>query len=108
MITLRNVTLRRGAKVVLDGVDLTLHAGDKVGLVGRNGTGKSSLLALLRGELHDAYAVTEEHAGSDPSRIATTAVRRGGRNHLLSALSSREGANIERVPLRPVRRSLGR
>ncbi|MCX7814437.1 MAG: ATP-binding cassette domain-containing protein [Tepidimonas ignava] len=53
MITLRNVTLRRGAKVVLDGVDLTLHAGDKVGLVGRNGTGKSSLLALLRGELHE-------------------------------------------------------
>src|SRR6266536_5055004 len=29
----------------------------------------------LRGELHDAYAVTEEHAGSDPSRIATTATR---------------------------------
>jgi alkylation response protein AidB-like acyl-CoA dehydrogenase len=37
------------------------------------------LRPALRGELHDAYAVTEEHAGSDPSRIATTAVRRGGR-----------------------------
>jgi acyl-CoA dehydrogenase len=31
------------------------------------------LRPALRGELHDAYAVTEEHAGSDPSRIATTA-----------------------------------
>jgi alkylation response protein AidB-like acyl-CoA dehydrogenase len=37
------------------------------------------LKPALRGELHDAYAVTEEHAGSDPSRIATTAARRGGR-----------------------------
>ena len=36
------------------------------------------LKPALRGELHDAYAVTEEHAGSDPSRIATTAERRDG------------------------------
>jgi acyl-CoA dehydrogenase len=33
------------------------------------------LKPALRGELHDAYAVTEEHAGSDPSGIATTATR---------------------------------
>jgi acyl-CoA dehydrogenase len=36
------------------------------------------LRPALRGELHDAYAVTEEHAGSDPSRIATTATRSNG------------------------------
>jgi alkylation response protein AidB-like acyl-CoA dehydrogenase len=36
------------------------------------------LKPALRGELHDAYAVTEEHAGSDPSRIATTATRTQG------------------------------
>ena len=36
------------------------------------------LRPALRGELQDAYAVTEEHAGSDPSGIATTAVRRDG------------------------------
>jgi acyl-CoA dehydrogenase len=36
------------------------------------------LKPALRGELHDAYAVTEEHAGSDPSRIATTATRTDG------------------------------
>jgi alkylation response protein AidB-like acyl-CoA dehydrogenase len=36
------------------------------------------LKPALRGELHDAYAVTEEHAGSDPSRIATTATRIDG------------------------------
>jgi acyl-CoA dehydrogenase len=36
------------------------------------------LKPALRGELHDAYAVTEAEAGSDPSRIATTAVRSDG------------------------------
>ena len=36
------------------------------------------LKPALRGELHDAYAVTEADAGSDPSRIATTAVRSDG------------------------------
>jgi acyl-CoA dehydrogenase len=36
------------------------------------------LRPALRGELHDAYAVTEEHAGSDPSRIATTATHVDG------------------------------
>ncbi|MCU0776029.1 MAG: ATP-binding cassette domain-containing protein, partial [Ideonella sp.] len=51
MISLRNLTLRRGAKVVLDGATLTLNPGEKVGLVGRNGAGKSSLFALLTGRL---------------------------------------------------------
>ncbi|MEO5861573.1 MAG: ATP-binding cassette domain-containing protein, partial [Burkholderiales bacterium] len=52
MITFRNLTLARGAKVLLGGVDLTLHQGQKIGLVGANGAGKSTLFALLRGELH--------------------------------------------------------
>jgi len=52
MITVRNVTLRRGAKVVLQGATFTLNPGEKAGLVGRNGAGKSSLFALLAGRLH--------------------------------------------------------
>ncbi|MDB5858082.1 MAG: transporter related protein [Ramlibacter sp.] len=53
MIQLRNVTLRRGAKVLLDRVSVTLNPGEKVGLVGRNGAGKSTLFALLNGSLHE-------------------------------------------------------
>ncbi|MDB5954524.1 ATP-binding cassette domain-containing protein [Ramlibacter sp.] len=53
MIQLRNVTLRRGAKVLLDGVSTTINPGEKVGLVGRNGAGKSTLFALLNGSLHE-------------------------------------------------------
>ncbi|MCH2240636.1 MAG: ATP-binding cassette domain-containing protein [Aquabacterium sp.] len=52
MIQLKNLTLRRGAKVVLDDVTLTLQPGEKAALVGRNGAGKSSLFALLTGTLH--------------------------------------------------------
>jgi ATP-binding cassette subfamily F protein 3 len=52
MIRLSNVTLRRGAKALLEGADVALNPGDKIGLIGANGSGKSSLFALLRGELH--------------------------------------------------------
>ncbi|OYT99887.1 MAG: ABC transporter [Burkholderiales bacterium PBB1] len=47
MITLKEVTLRRGTKLVLDAASVTIQPGENVGLVGRNGAGKSSLFALL-------------------------------------------------------------
>ncbi|MCW5648112.1 MAG: ATP-binding cassette domain-containing protein [Ramlibacter sp.] len=53
MITLKNVVLRRSAKVLLDGATVTLNPGEKVGLVGRNGAGKSTLFALFNGSLHE-------------------------------------------------------
>src|SRR5947209_5211365 len=52
MIRLSQVTLRRGAKTLLEGADAALNPGDRIGLIGANGSGKSSLFALLRGELH--------------------------------------------------------
>ena len=51
MISLRNFALRRGERLLLSNVDLTLHAGYRVGVVGRNGAGKSSLFAAVKGEL---------------------------------------------------------
>ncbi|MFY7865433.1 ABC-F family ATP-binding cassette domain-containing protein [Roseateles sp.] len=53
MITLRNITLRRGTKVVLDDASVTLQPGEKIGLVGRNGAGKSSLFAMLTHRLQN-------------------------------------------------------
>jgi len=52
VIRLSQATLRRGPKALLEQVDLTIHAGERIGLIGANGSGKSSLFALLRGELH--------------------------------------------------------
>ncbi len=51
MISFRNFALRRGERLLLSNVDLTLHAGWRVGVVGRNGAGKSSLFATLLGAL---------------------------------------------------------
>ncbi|MGE3771747.1 MAG: ribosomal protection-like ABC-F family protein [Gammaproteobacteria bacterium] len=51
MLSFRDVSLRRGGQVLFSGVGFTVHAGQKVGLTGANGAGKSSLFALIRGEL---------------------------------------------------------
>ena len=53
MITLKNISLRRGTKLLLDQACVTLNPGEKVGLVGRNGAGKSSLFALLNRGLQE-------------------------------------------------------
>ena len=53
MITLKNVVLRRSAKVLLNSVNATINPGENVGLIGRNGAGKSSLFALFNGTLHE-------------------------------------------------------
>src|SRR5262245_4084926 len=52
MIRLSQLTLRRGTKTLLEGADVSLNPGDRIGLIGANGSGKSSLFALLRDELH--------------------------------------------------------
>lgn len=51
MIRLQSLTLQRGPQRLLEDAELTLHAGQKAGLIGANGAGKSSLFALLLGEL---------------------------------------------------------
>ena len=52
MILLRNLTLARAGRPLIEGASFGLHAGWKVGLTGANGCGKSSLFALLSDELH--------------------------------------------------------
>jgi ATP-binding cassette subfamily F protein 3 len=52
MLKFRDVTLRRGGRALFAAANFAVFPGQKVGVTGANGTGKSSLFALLRGELH--------------------------------------------------------
>ncbi|WGE56062.1 ABC transporter ATP-binding protein [Actinobacillus equuli subsp. equuli] len=51
MIFFTDLILKRGQSVLLENTSVTIHTGQKVGLVGKNGCGKSSLFALVKGEL---------------------------------------------------------
>ena len=53
MIVLQDVVLQRGTKVLLDKASVSINPGERVGLVGRNGCGKSSLFSLLQNRLHE-------------------------------------------------------
>ncbi|WP_286745690.1 ABC-F family ATP-binding cassette domain-containing protein [Aquabacterium sp. UBA2148] len=74
MINLKNVSLLRGTKPVLAGASATLHPGEKVGLIGRNGAGKSSLFSLLAGRLQaDAGDVEIPPSWLQPGGMAEVA-----------------------------------
>jgi len=51
MLVLADITVRRGPRVLFSHASLTINRGEKIGIVGPNGCGKSSLLALVNGEL---------------------------------------------------------
>ena len=70
MIQFRNLRLARGAKILVDAVSLQIHPGWRVGLTGANGTGKSSLFALLRGELHQDQGDLDIPAGWQIAHVA--------------------------------------
>lgn len=52
MLNFKNISLRRGTQVLFSNASFIIHKGQKVGITGANGVGKSSLFAMVRGELH--------------------------------------------------------
>ena len=68
MIRLQTLELARGTKSLFEQVDLSLNPGDKIGLIGSNGAGKSSLFAMLRGEIHpDQGSIDFQQNGNSPT-----------------------------------------
>jgi ATP-binding cassette subfamily F protein 3 len=70
MIVLRDLQLRRGVKVLFEDVSLTFNRGQKIGVTGANGCGKSSLFALLLGELHQDAGDLEIQSGLVVAHVA--------------------------------------
>jgi len=63
MITVRDVDVRVGARLLLSGVSFHVSPGDRVGLVGRNGAGKTTLMNVLAGTLRPASGTVTTHGG---------------------------------------------
>ncbi len=85
MIVLRRFTLARGTKRLLENVDLTVHAGAHVGVVGANGTGKSSLFGCFLGTLHPDAGDLELPPGWVMAHVAqeTPAVARSAIDYVM-------------------------
>jgi ATP-binding cassette, subfamily F, member 3 len=52
MLKLENLAIRRGPQLLFESANININSGQKLGLTGANGCGKSSLLALIMGEIH--------------------------------------------------------
>ncbi|HCC80463.1 MAG TPA: ABC transporter ATP-binding protein, partial [Methylophaga sp.] len=52
MINFSQLSLRRGPRLLFEAANLVIHPGQRIGLTGANGTGKSSLFAMIRNEIH--------------------------------------------------------
>ena len=81
MLIFSNLALRRGPRLLFENVSFTLNAGAKVGITGANGTGKSSLFALIRSELHADVGelrmpprLTIAHVAQETPAVDTTAI----------------------------------
>ena len=100
ILTATDLAVRYNERVVLDGATLALHEGDRVGLVGRNGSGKSTFLKILAGQhTPDGGEVTRrrdlivsylsQDFTLDPARTVLENIRDGAR-HVLDLIAQFE------------------
>jgi ATPase subunit of ABC transporter with duplicated ATPase domains len=84
VLSVHDLELRVGARLLMEGVAFRVDKGDKIGLVGRNGAGKTTLTKTLAGELQPADGVIERHGeigylpqdprSGDPEMLARTRI----------------------------------
>jgi ATP-binding cassette subfamily F protein 3 len=94
VLAIRNLVLRVGGRVLLDGADMTLDTGRRLGLVGRNGAGKSTLLKAITGEIQPDGGEIRLAARARLGQVAQEAP--GGEGCLLDAVLA---ADTERTAL---------
>ncbi|MBC8267720.1 MAG: ABC-F family ATP-binding cassette domain-containing protein [Rhodospirillaceae bacterium] len=94
MLHINDLTYRIGGRVLFDGASVALPAGHKAGLVGRNGTGKTTLFNLILGELHPDGGTTSIRKNARIGTVAQEAP--GGETSLVDAVLA---ADTERSAL---------
>jgi heme exporter protein A len=88
-LRVENLACRRGGRLIFDGVSLSLGNGEALALTGRNGAGKSSLIAMLCGRLRpDGGSIRIE--GADEAELPELSHLVGHRDGLKTALTARE------------------
>jgi len=116
MLQVRDLAVEVGGALVVEGASFTLRAGDKVGLVGRNGAGKTSLLRALAGEAPSAGGVISRSGALGYLPQEPLARERAGHSaltHILEARGLAQAAvDLEKVRLameeRPTDRAISR
>jgi ATP-binding cassette subfamily F protein 3 len=94
VLAIRNLVLRVGGRALLEGADMTLDTGRRLGLVGRNGAGKSTLLKAIIGEIQPDGGEIRLAARARLGHVAQEAP--GGEGSLLDAVLA---ADTERAAL---------
>lgn len=97
MLTLRNITIQRGTNVLLQQVNWTIYAKQRIGIIGSNGTGKTTLFSLLLrelapegGDLDIPRQVRLAHVAQETAGSSVTAT-----DYVLSGDAELEALNIE-------------
>lgn len=93
-----DLACRRGGRLIFDGLGFTLRNGEAVALTGRNGAGKSSLIAMLCGRLRPE-AGSIRIAGADDTPLRELAHLVGHRDGLKTALTARENLDFAQALL---------
>ena len=79
LVMMKNLTVRIGERTLLDGLDYTVHRGDKLVIAGPNGTGKSTLLQVLDGKRRPSAGMVRLGTGARPGVFTQQQARRAGR-----------------------------
>ncbi len=106
LLVISGLVIRMGGRTLLDGADLTVEPGRRIGLVGRNGAGKSTLLRAIAGEMvvdggdirlarHARLATVKQEAPEGPSSLLETVLQ--GDPERLALLAEAETADPHRV-----------
>lgn len=79
LVIMKNLTVRIGERTLIDGLDYTVHRGDKLIVAGPNGTGKSTLLQVLDGKRRPSGGMVRLGSGAKPGVFTQQQARRAGR-----------------------------